>query len=575
MGNPSPSGDKSTEYYWQEIPIGRENPSAHHFREVSNVGPSKGKLLIALICLIFFVPSTIVQADADLDPWYEDMEDHWSYHYVHTLWQEEVTDGEICHGLRWILGHFRFWTWSCFYPEENTTRAAFAVLLAKVFSLPLPSDNGTGFNDVGKDYCLYGKKVAKYLEAARIAGFIEPDAAGKFYPDHPLDRKDAVVILLHALELEAYAFSLDEEQIDIQLRGFRDANDIPASYRPYLATAVMLGINEGYPDRTIKPNRTMSRAEAATIVYRSCLIRVMATPNPFSPDGDGHEDVTYFTLSPLKNCNVSRWQVDVFDCDEDEVWSKSGNTRTQQYPPPAVPWPGCTEDGEICPPGLYYYRASVEDRANQTFYSALKPLIITGLDLSAHLAPAIVAPGSSVEVFAHTLGPAATVDATISWLSLSLIPDTPLPATENDWTGQLQVPLATADGEYSVEVVGHFPTMTKSVTLILQVHDPLPLQAQIHPNPTAPGGEVVMTAWSGETAAQMQAHLCGRTIDLLNKGSYWQGTAGIPTDWPLGETTVNIKVTSLAGKEKTVTLPLVVEQPQITGPSRLIFSLTD
>ena len=90
--------------------------------------------LIALICLIFFVPSTIVQADADLDPWYEDMEDHWSYHYVHTLWQE-VTDGEICHGLRWILGHFRFWTW-CFYPEENTTRAAFAVLLAKVFSRP-------------------------------------------------------------------------------------------------------------------------------------------------------------------------------------------------------------------------------------------------------------------------------------------------------------------------------------------------------------------------------------------------------------------------------------------------------
>ena len=66
-----------------------------------------------------------------------------------------------------------------FYPEEIPPEPLLR-LLAKVFSL-LPSDNGTGFNDVEKGLSVW-EKVAKYLEAARIAGFIEPDAAGNSIP---------------------------------------------------------------------------------------------------------------------------------------------------------------------------------------------------------------------------------------------------------------------------------------------------------------------------------------------------------------------------------------------------------
>ena len=95
---------------------------------------------------------------------------------------------------------------------------------------------------------------------------------------------------------------------------------------------------------------------------------------------------------------------------------KSGNTRTQQYPPRL--FPGGCEDGGA--------RRGCITTAPLLRIAQIKPLFFETahyhrLDLSAHLAPAIVAPGSSVEVFAHTLGPAATVDATISWLSLSLI----------------------------------------------------------------------------------------------------------------------------------------------------------
>ena len=68
-----------------------------------------------------------------------------------------------------------------------------------------------------------------------------------------------------------------------------------------MACAVQLGIIEGYEDGRVKPAQHMTRGEAATVVYRSCLIRFSARKVSFSTDGDGLDDTVTFDFAYLKN----------------------------------------------------------------------------------------------------------------------------------------------------------------------------------------------------------------------------------------------------------------------------------
>jgi len=59
------------------------------------------------------------------DPWYFDVDGHWSRSYVRVMWEEGVTDG-------WLLLDG---TLAMFQPGRAMTRVEYIMLLAKAFRL--------------------------------------------------------------------------------------------------------------------------------------------------------------------------------------------------------------------------------------------------------------------------------------------------------------------------------------------------------------------------------------------------------------------------------------------------------
>ena len=78
-------------------------------------------------------------------------------------------------------------------PGKNIKRADYAVLLTRAFQLT--GGDGTNFTDVGPD-AYYAREIA----AAKANGIIQGVGGGRFAPEEPITRQDAMVILYRALQ---------------------------------------------------------------------------------------------------------------------------------------------------------------------------------------------------------------------------------------------------------------------------------------------------------------------------------------------------------------------------------------
>ncbi|HLS88457.1 MAG TPA: S-layer homology domain-containing protein [Sphingobacteriaceae bacterium] len=400
------------------------------------------------------------------DPWYTDMAGHWAEEYVRVLWEEGVTDA----------GSNPNKSSSRYLPDEKMLRNAWMTLLAGVFELsPLVPPY---YNDVRFPHNIAsGREVSGYIHAGGHAGFWPGSV---LRPLEPLARQDAVAALIRSLGLSDFAASLSRDQVDELLGRFRDASQVEPGLRPLIATAVHLQIVEGYPDGTLRPDRHLSRAEASAIVARSALIRALAQPNPFSPDGDGFEDVTVFALKGLRNRNIRRWSLTVVDGQGRRVWGTGQNGKL----PESVAWIGRHDDGSELPAGTYYYQAFLEDVKGQEHSSVKMPLEIIYRRLTAYLEPSQVLPGDAFTVTALTTGDAQKV--TLAWAGgqaeLS-------PVGEGQWRAGDTAPLYLPPDAYPVTVTAFFPGVTREVTLWLHVGNPQPPDHGPEPNPDEPGDE--------------------------------------------------------------------------------------
>jgi hypothetical protein len=102
----------------------------------------------------------------------------------------------------------------------------------------------------------------KYYKAVYEAGVMTGTGPGLFGPTEPLTRAEALVILVRALGLEGLA------PAGYVRTPFQDDWDIPAWARAAVYVASKIGLIQGDEYGFLKPNETLTRAEAAVFLNR-------------------------------------------------------------------------------------------------------------------------------------------------------------------------------------------------------------------------------------------------------------------------------------------------------------------
>lgn len=169
---------------------------------------------------------------------------HWAFDYIDEMAQREVISG-------YPDGRF--------LPENQVTRAEFAKIMVCAAGMRVSNTNQTSFTDVyiSDWYCPYIEAAKEYLTGYSTA-------SGMVYrPTTPALREDIAVALV---KLKGYDTSVVDESI---LNMFSDSYSISDSAKKYVAVAVERGLISGYDDNTFRGQATITRAEAATMLWRA------------------------------------------------------------------------------------------------------------------------------------------------------------------------------------------------------------------------------------------------------------------------------------------------------------------
>ena len=165
-----------------------------------------------------------------------------------------------------------------YQPSQAITRGQFVSMLVKAVKLPIEDTEATTkkkkkkktevvnvvFPDVTQDRTEY-----PYIMAAYKSGLAVGRDNGHFYTDSPIERQEAIVILLRTLGLET--LGLEPSSIT----SFVDDKYIANWARKEVYAATRLGIIAGDADGNFRPKSYVSKAEAAAFVNR--LVNYMRT----------------------------------------------------------------------------------------------------------------------------------------------------------------------------------------------------------------------------------------------------------------------------------------------------------
>ena len=147
-----------------------------------------------------------------------------------------------------------------FYPESQVTRAEFSKVMTLASGIDLAEPTMQIFEDVKINdwYAPYVHTAKSYLSAYNQNG------KSYYKPNSPALREDIAVALV---KLKGY--STVGADMTTLTRMFSDYQSISKSARIYVATAVENGLISGYSDGTFRGQKGITRAEAATLLWRA------------------------------------------------------------------------------------------------------------------------------------------------------------------------------------------------------------------------------------------------------------------------------------------------------------------
>lgn len=196
-------------------------------------------LLFSLGAAGFAAEESPAQRFSDVSP------NHWAYDYIEELSSRGAIDG---------------YPDGKFYPEKTVTREEFAKIMVMAAGLvPQPAAEST-YADVSLKHWSspYIETARPYMTAYQSMGQLY------FYPFSGALREDMAVAVV-----KLRGFDPTKADLSLLPAMFNDLSSISEVARPYVALAVEQGIINGYNDGTFRGQGTITRAEAAAILYRA------------------------------------------------------------------------------------------------------------------------------------------------------------------------------------------------------------------------------------------------------------------------------------------------------------------
>lgn len=204
------------------------------------------KWMAMLLTMILFV-TAIPFAHAATTTFWDVPRSHWAYEAITRMAEEGIISG-------YNDGSFR--------PDNRISRAEFAKIMIAASGIDLGSARNVTqtFEDVGRDNWafLYVERAKNYLTGYK---------SGKRYyykPNENAVREDIAVALVRLM-----GYDQSKSSSTSAIDRFRDKSDISKELRPYIAIAVDTDLIKGFNDQTFRPQAAITRAEAATLLYRA------------------------------------------------------------------------------------------------------------------------------------------------------------------------------------------------------------------------------------------------------------------------------------------------------------------
>ena len=232
------------------------------------------KLAVILLSLMLAVSGVCTTAFALED----DITGHWSAPYFQSL---------SAHGVIKANGKGQF------TPDTKISRAEFMRYINRAFGFTEEADV-SAYKDVDSSQW--------YYQSVRIAvkyGYISGLSATQMGPDREITREQAITILGRLCKIEAG--SVTPSQLS-----FSDKSKIATWSAPYIKWGVDNGYLTGYTDNTFQPQRGVTRAEAAKLLYYftgTLLDQQSASYNSSSLNADT-KNVTVSSSCTLSNLTV-------------------------------------------------------------------------------------------------------------------------------------------------------------------------------------------------------------------------------------------------------------------------------
>ncbi|HBC95077.1 MAG TPA: hypothetical protein DCZ10_19840 [Pelotomaculum sp.] len=149
-----------------------------------------------------------------------------------------------------------------FKPDQPVTRAEFTLLLVRMLAIPEAKEQ-CAFRDIQLNDWYNGAIAAAYQK-----GLVNGYDTGCFYPDNPVTREEAAVLLINALK---YRGEISEQSPAVaELEKFNDKEKISTWACNAVAQALQENIVHGFPDGAFKPLESTTRAQAVTMLRKLC-----------------------------------------------------------------------------------------------------------------------------------------------------------------------------------------------------------------------------------------------------------------------------------------------------------------
>lgn len=182
---------------------------------------------------------------------FTDLKGHWAEGAINRLVQMQVASG-------YPDGTFK--------PEEQVTRYEIASMMVRLLKPAAVSRQDLLMLDREFKDSRYipqwaHEAVAVALREGLISGYPQPDGTLIFKGEEPVSRAELAAVMARIIEKKCGEVA--PKELD-----FADADQIPAWAKEAVGVAYAKGVAGGYPDRTFRAEKKVTRAEAAAMLLR-------------------------------------------------------------------------------------------------------------------------------------------------------------------------------------------------------------------------------------------------------------------------------------------------------------------